>query len=369
MPLPPLPALHSCRPTRLPRTRPTRALLASAVLAVLAPTTAASAAAGGTGSGWVKSPHNPMLSLGPAGSFDHQNLFAPCVVKEGGRYLMYYSGGPEGPKNGEELTRYQLGLALSDDGETWTRTGQPLLPLGERDNFHATPALLRTPAGGLHKIDGVWHLFYCGNRPDDVEHATSTDGFTWRKDPRNPIFRRAYAPHFLQVGREVRMYYIEKPRPASGPRPPWQVSLATGPDLYSLKPHPANPMLVVSQPWEDRALVYPYVLQEGSTWVMFYAAYWKGHPTAKTATAIGLATSPDGVKWTKSPANPVLTPTPGSSYDSIYTSSQSVIRDGDRYRMYYGARIDMVHKYYSIGQATKRGPLVDAPPRGTAPTP
>ena len=75
---------------------------------------------------------------------------------------------------------------------------------------------------------------------------------------------------------------------------------------------------------------------------------------------VGLATSADGVVWTKSEQNPILTPTPDSEFDSVYTSAQSVIRDGDGYRMYYGARIDLVHKYFAIGLATKQakqGPL------------
>src|SRR5438045_4137058 len=92
--------------------------------------------------GWIKSPKNPMLSLGQAGDFDSQNLFGPAVAKDGGKYFLFYCGGPAGPKTGEELVRYQIGLALSDDGETWTKTGKPLMPLGERDNFHATPSLL-----------------------------------------------------------------------------------------------------------------------------------------------------------------------------------------------------------------------------------
>jgi hypothetical protein len=41
----------------------------------------------------------------------------------------------------------------------------------------------------------------------------------------------------------------------------------------------------------------------------------------------------------------VLTPTLGSAYDLIYTSSQSVIRDGDIYRMYYAGRVDAIHKW------------------------
>jgi predicted GH43/DUF377 family glycosyl hydrolase len=308
---------------------------------------------------WVKSAKNPMLSLGATNAFDSQNLFGPAVVKDDGKYFMFYCGGPAGPKTGEELVRYQIGLALSEDGETWTKTGKPLMPLGARDDFHATPSLLRNPAGDLLKLDGVWHMVFCGNRADDVEHATSRDGLTWDKDPRGPIFKRAYAPNLIQWEGELRMYYIYKPKAVAGKAVPWEVHLATGRDFYSLKPHASNPVLKISQPWEKGALFYPYVLREGETWVMFYGAYWQGHPSAKTSTAMGMATSRDGVQWVKSTVNPVLTPTPGSAYDSIYTSSEAVIRDGDHYRLYYGGRIDMVHKYFSIGLATRRGKLVE----------
>jgi predicted GH43/DUF377 family glycosyl hydrolase len=309
-------------------------------------------------SGWVKSSKNPMLSLGQTGDFDSQNLFGPCVVRDGGKYFMFYCGGPAGPKTGEELVRYQIGLALSDDGETWEKTGQPLMPLGERDNFHATPSLLRDSDSNLLKIDGVWHMVFCGNRADDVEHATSRDGLTWAKDPRSPIFKGAYAPNLVQVGEELRMYYIRKPKAVGGQAKPWEVQLATGKDFYSLKEHPANPVLTVSQPWEKGALFYPCVLREDHTWVMFYASYWQTAPVKKQCTAIGMATSTDGIAWIKNPANPILTPTVGSTYDSVYTSSESVIRDGDSYRLYYAGRVDMIHKYFSIGMATKKGKLV-----------
>ncbi len=304
--------------------------------------------------GWVKSAKNPMLSLGASGDFDSQNIMSPSIIKEGGKYYLFYGGGPSGPKTKEDYVNYQLGLALSDDGETWTKRGKPLLPLGERDNFHTTPALLRTPTGELQKRAGLWQMVYCGNRADDIEHATSPDGLNWTKDSRSPIFSAAYSPTLLQVGDEIWMYCIHKPPSVNGRTVSWEVHLARGRDFTSLKPHSGNPVLKRSQPWEQAHLFYPYVIKEGETWVMFYAAYWRGQPGS---TAIGMATSRDGVEWTKSDANPVLTPTPGSAFDSAYTSAQSVIRDGDHYKLYYGARIDRIHKYYAIGMATHPGPL------------
>src|SRR5262245_37982276 len=93
--------------------------------------------------GWEKSQDNPVLSLSPKGKFDSQNIFAPAIVKHDGTYYLYYAGGPSGPQTGEEFINYQLGLATSTDGIHFRKTGEPLLPLGSRDNFHATPTLLR----------------------------------------------------------------------------------------------------------------------------------------------------------------------------------------------------------------------------------
>jgi predicted GH43/DUF377 family glycosyl hydrolase len=287
---------------------------------------------------WVKSLDNPMLSLGEEGDFDYQNIMGPSVTKYNGQYYLYYAGGPNAQR-----TQYQLGLALSDDGVHWTKTGEPLLELGERDNFHVTPALLRNEQGNLQLgQDGLWHMCYTGNRADDLEHATSPDGLNWTKDALNPLYENVYAPNLVQVGDELRMYYTYKGTSS------WQIRMATGPDIYSLQFHD-DPVLTVSQSWESGNLFYPYVLREESTWVMYYASY----TVYGQNTAIGMATSSDGVTWTKNSDNPVLEPTPGSPYDSTYTSSQSVIRDGDHYKMYYAARINQNHKYYSINLATK----------------
>ena len=98
-------------------------------------------------SGWKKSPHNPVLSLSPAEAFDSQNIFAPAIAKHEGRYYLFYAGGPSGPTTGEEFVNYQLGLATSSDGVNFVKHGSPLMPLGARDNFHATPALLRDQQG------------------------------------------------------------------------------------------------------------------------------------------------------------------------------------------------------------------------------
>ena len=160
--------------------------------------------------GWVKSSDNPVLSLSENG-FDSQNIMSPAIAKMDGVYYLYYSGGSKA-----DFTEYQLGLATSTDGVHFTKTGAPLLGLGTYDNFHVTPALLRSEDGNLLcDADGTWHMIYCGNRADDVYHATSTNGTNWTKDSHGVIFEGAYSPSLLKVGNEYRMYYISKPADGS----------------------------------------------------------------------------------------------------------------------------------------------------------
>ena len=63
---------------------------------------------------WVKLLSNPVLQLGPPGSFDEQGLGEPAVWSSHGRWWMLYTG-----RDARENRR--LGLAESRDGISWTK--------------------------------------------------------------------------------------------------------------------------------------------------------------------------------------------------------------------------------------------------------
>ena len=48
---------------------------------------------------WIKDAPGPVVTLGMAGEFDDQHIFAPAVVEEGGRFWMWYSGSQGSPGN------------------------------------------------------------------------------------------------------------------------------------------------------------------------------------------------------------------------------------------------------------------------------
>ena len=70
---------------------------------------------------------------------------------------------------------------------------------------------------------------------------------------------------------------------------------------------PRNPVMVRSQEWERDYICEPNILFENGLFRMWYAGFpTQENPSGHVGTAVGYATSPDGMTWTKHPGNPVL---------------------------------------------------------------
>lgn len=96
--------------------------------------------------------------------------------------------------------------------------------------------------------------------------------------------------------------------------------------------HPSNPILGVGDPgsWDENRVIFPSVIKEASIFKMWYRGV-----DGSGMRRIGLATSPDGVTWTKHPANPILAPGSPGAWDESQIESTRVIKDGDLYKMWY----------------------------------
>ena len=64
---------------------------------------------------WKRHSPDPLLALRP-GKFDSEHLHAPMVVKESGRYRMWYSGSDR-----ERNEYHRIAYAESPDGLLWLR--------------------------------------------------------------------------------------------------------------------------------------------------------------------------------------------------------------------------------------------------------
>ncbi len=105
----------------------------------------------------------------------------------------------------------------------------------------------------------------------------------------------------------------------------YQIGHAWSPDGVAFKRYLSNPVLSFGVGWETGNVKDPYVIWDGSQFVMFYA----GGPVA----GIGRATSPDGTTWTKDAGNPVFTGGGNAWFPVIHYDAAAPA--GHQYRMWY----------------------------------
>ena len=133
--------------------------------------------------------------------------------------------------------------------------------------------------------------------------------------------------------------------------------------------HASNPILAPGPPgsWDAGGVSSPCVLRlDALTWAMWYA----GRDSVRSQ--IGLATSLDGVRWTKHPDNPIFGPAAAPAWDSFEVGEPCVLLDDGVFRMYYSGRNGTSK---SIGVATSvdghewtrsdANPILTASPPGT----
>jgi predicted GH43/DUF377 family glycosyl hydrolase len=302
---------------------------------------------------WERDTEGPVQSLGQEGSFDDTHIFAPCVVRDGDRFLMYYCGAT---CTVEERV-FQLGLAVSSDGIHFERSPEnPIYSFGDQRTSILTPTVLRMADARSVREHGKLRMWFSATdfagSPNTLHESTSTDGLHW-DGPSPSQLKHVYAPTVMREdapdGSRYRLWYID------GSGGPWIVRHASSRDGRSWSVTEA-PSVILDQEWEKNNLFYPTVVKADGVYLMWYGSYWAGHPSM---TATGFAASLDGITWYKSPHNPVHRPDASRPWESHYVTSQSLMRlDDGSFRIWYASRKEPPHvnKYFAINTARWSGP-------------
>ena len=198
-------------------------------------------------------------------------------------------------------------------------------------------------------FDGeLFHMFYVGfrGRQSDggaIGYASSPDGISWTKHPDNPVlvgtaeFPNLVAPEVLFDGNQWLMYVNAGDN--SSPIGP-AILRATAPSVsgpWSLSEEP-----VLSQrglrPW-DRKSQPSTILPTDDGFAMYYMG------VGGLGIQMGLATSPDGINWTRhdDPAttdrfdgsDPILAVGPAESWDLASAGTLEVIQNNGRWELFY----------------------------------
>jgi sucrose-6-phosphate hydrolase SacC (GH32 family) len=144
--------------------------------------------------------------------------------------------------------KFRIGYATSSDGINWKKyAGNPVLNLGSTGTWDSD--VVRVNA--VIKDGMTYRMWYVGNGHNRIGYATSTDGTHWTKYAGNPV---------LDVG---------------------------------------------SSPGWDQGLVsFAGIIFDSGVYKMWYSG--GGATVFDGSVRIGYATSPDGIRWTRYPGNPVL---------------------------------------------------------------
>lgn len=191
---------------------------------------------------------------------------------------------------------------------------------------------------------GMYKMWYAAQGA--IGYATSSDGINWQRHPGNPVMTSAgepvltptcisqvYDPEVAFAGGEWKMWYTTGCAWGIG-KYVYAISLASSPDGITWTKHPGNPILRGSASWESASVQSPAVVVQDGVYRMWYTG------TAPISyVGIGYATSGDGIQWTKFPGNPVIE----SPYEYL---EPDVIWHLGQYHLWY-AKGSPRHLYYA----------------------
>ncbi|MCX6915028.1 MAG: hypothetical protein NT167_18610, partial [Verrucomicrobia bacterium] len=126
------------------------------------------------------------------------------------------------------------------------------------------------------------------------------------------------------------------------------IGYATSPDGIAWKRMSDRPVLSPEQSWEKVAVMCPHVLWDAQSGVF---RMWYSGGEQNEPNAIGYATSTDGLQWTKHPANPVFTPDINLAWEKHKVTACQVERVGDWYVMFYIGFRDEPHAQIGIARS------------------
>ena len=145
---------------------------------------------------WTKYAGNPVMDVGPLGTWDDSGILFPDVIFSDSIYQLWYAGW--------DSTNLRIGYATSADRINWIKyAGNPVLNLGEAGSWDS--AGVTSPTVVYH--DGIYYMWYTGGEEmipgipflniSFPGYAFSSDGINWTKYAENPI---SYDPSVVSSG-------------------------------------------------------------------------------------------------------------------------------------------------------------------------
>ncbi len=216
----------------------------------------------------------------------------------------------------------------------------------EWNDYGGNPVL--TKAGSLYDTygvalpqvifeDGIYKMWYTGLGPSNgiayVLYATSPDGISWTKY-NNPVLSPSISGWdskattigaIYEEDGSYKMYY----NGFSDAHGTWSIGLAVSNDGINWEKHPTPVLEGIENTWEAQITAGDVELVGDK-----YYLYFTGRRN-QTQHKIGLATSFDGITWTRHSSNPILEAE--EVWEGIGVAYPSILNEDGVYKMIYGS--------------------------------
>ena len=197
---------------------------------------------------------------------------------------------------------------------------------------------------------GVYRMWFSWRSEQSIAYVESKDGIHWNESPKIVLTPCAETRWEDDVNRPVvvkreddyHMWYTGQARGCS------RIGYATSTDGVNWNRVSSDPVLCPEKPWEKVAVMCPHVGWDATAGIyrMWYSGGEHHEPNA-----IGFATSPDGIRWTKHEGNPVFCPDPNASWERHKVTACQVERVDDWFVMFYIGFRDEMHAQIGIARS------------------
>jgi sucrose-6-phosphate hydrolase SacC (GH32 family) len=307
---------------------------------------------------------NPLVRNGPT-AFDYWKAGPRVVLKEAAdTYRMWYEAVGSGTPS---IT--SIAYATSTDGLTWAKQGPQIFPTLSWEGNEVSPQSMLVE-------NGVYRLWYhAGGILDNgtrsggarIGYATSTDGRNWIKYP-TPVLAEgpvgSYDDGQAAEPRVIKVGGEYRMYYTAEKKATGKntLALATSRDGVNWTKYASNPVISEAE-WGD--FWGGAIFYENGIWHLWHA---------KVPSGIHYKWSNDGIAWTNGPNNPVLLPdNDPNSPTSFVGDSMSGYKDGDTYRIMFtgfsGNLFGSQGRFEGISLATIMAPATTVAPATTTSLP
>ena len=199
--------------------------------------------------------------------------------------------------------------------------------------------------------DGDRYRMWLSWRPQrSVALVESEDGFKWSGPPRVVLGPRLETGWEDDINRPVVLKREDGYHMwyTGQAKGHSAIGYATSPDGVTWTRMSDRPVLAAEAGWEKVAVMCPHVLWDKRARLF---RMWYSGGEQNEPDAIGYASSPDGYHWTRHPANPVFKPEPGSEWEQSKVTGCQVEHVGDWFVMFYIGFRDEPHAQIGLARS------------------